>query len=588
MKNPNVIDQFMWGYQPHYYISLKLFAERFFNSILPNIFNQVFLVGTLIPGETDRNKVCIQQEDDEYSQNDFLNYEELYEQLLQVSPGNHVFQSHPIAQEHHRQNVEKSALRDSIKKCVEQKAVFHDVITFVSTYSPIEKFNVSIVLQLNKKEYDSFYKLFKESDNRFSISKSIIDSAVPLFFTEALKALRDKESDGADLCSVDEEYLRKKAAINYFYSISCKGQNGLGIHGLYDSINNISSLKYESNDAIGSIIIARKDHPNIRMEIEFSNTYSIRKPRLIRKLLELTNKDLCLICDSYEVYGIGKVIGEYNPINEDLFKISIIGHYQWNLLHDNKILLQSKYGMPYLPKGVFSQDEFKCRTKRIFTDIQERQLFELYHCIISLIEEHKGGILIISDHAEEESKRLAKQSITITPIILSPDNIKKLSSIDGAILINTDCKCFSIGTILDGVANDNGNPERGSRFNSSLRYCDYRRAQGERVVVVVISEDGMVDILPKLNPILKRQDIENIVSKYINIVLDENIDIGDFNKQTENLYKFKFYFSKEQCDLINNKRKEIESYLWKNVEVYIQIVHDDLSPDPKFDDTYLE
>ena len=210
MKNPNVIDQFMWGYQPHYYISLKLFAERFFNSILPNIFNQVFLVGTLIPGETDRNKVCIQQEDDEYSQNDFSNYEELYEQLLQVSPGNHVFQSHPIAQEHHRQNVEKSALRDSIKKCVEQKAVFHDVITFVSTYSPIEKFNVSIVLQLNKKEYDSFYKLFKESDNRFSISKSIIDSAVPLFFTEALKALRDKESDGTDLCSVDEEYLRKK------------------------------------------------------------------------------------------------------------------------------------------------------------------------------------------------------------------------------------------------------------------------------------------------------------------------------------------------------------------------------------------
>lgn len=71
-------------------------------------------------------------------------------------------------------------------------------------------------------------------------------------------------------------------------------------------------------------------------------------------------------------------------------------------------------------------------------------------------------------------------------------------------------------------------------------------------------------------------------------MLDENIDIGDFNKQTENLYKFKFYFSKEQCDLINNKRKEIESYLWKNVEGYIQIVHDDLSPDPKFDDTYLE
>ena len=61
-----------------------------------------------------------------------------------------------------------------------------------------------------------------------------------------------------------------------------------------------------------------------------------------------------------------------------------------------------------------------------------------------------------------------------------------------------------------------------SRFNSSLRYCDYRRAQGERVVVVVISEDGMVDILPKLNPILKRKDVENIVSTTDNIKVIEN------------------------------------------------------------------
>ena len=71
-------------------------------------------------------------------------------------------------------------------------------------------------------------------------------------------------------------------------------------------------------------------------------------------------------------------------------------------------------------------------------------------------------------------------------------------------------------------------------------------------------------------------------------MLDENIDIGDFNKQTENLYAIKFYLSKEQCDSINNKRKEIEAFLRKNVEGYIQIIYDDLSPNPKFDDTYLE
>ena len=134
MFSNNYIDQFMWGYQQHYYISLKSFAEKYFNSILGEIFNQVLIIGTLRPGEQDRNTVCIQQEDDFYTQSDFETVEDLYNQLLQVSPGNHIFQTHPKAQQHHRQNVEAVALRDAIKQCIEQKSVFNEVLTFVSTF----------------------------------------------------------------------------------------------------------------------------------------------------------------------------------------------------------------------------------------------------------------------------------------------------------------------------------------------------------------------------------------------------------------------------------------------------------------------
>ena len=187
MFSNNYIDQFMWGYQQHYYICLKSFAEKYFNSLLAGIFNQVLIVGTLISGEQDKNFVCIQQEDDFYNQNDFQTVAELSNQLLQVSPGNYVFQSHPIAQKHHKQNVEAGALRDAIKQCIEQKSFINNVMTFVSSSVPIGKYNISLVLQLNQREYDSFYKLNKTSYYNIGTSKSIIDSAVPLFFTEAKK-----------------------------------------------------------------------------------------------------------------------------------------------------------------------------------------------------------------------------------------------------------------------------------------------------------------------------------------------------------------------------------------------------------------
>ena len=545
---------------------MKHFAENYFNSIFSGIFNQVFIVGTLLPGKKSKNKVCIQQEDDFYKQSDFQDVDNLALQLQQISPENYTFYDHPDLQESHQRAIKAHALRDAIKKCIEKKAVFNKgVLTFVSTAVPIERYNVSLVIQLNKSEYDSFYKLNLSSYKQFGISKSIIDSAVPYFFEEAKKYLIDGNSAGFELGRVDYSSLTKKAGNDFLGSVSVKGDKIAESYGLFDSLNTISSLKYESSDACGKMIIARRNHVNVRVEIEFKQGYSIRRPKLIRKLLELTNDDLCLLCDAAYVYGIGRQIGEYNPTNEDLFQINIPGHYQWELIHDRKKLLQSKYGMPYLPKAVFSQEEFNSRAKRVFNDLPDKNLSELYHCINTLVLEHKGGILVISDHAKDEAERLKNQSISIVPMALTLDNIKKLSSIDGAILVDADCICYSIGTILDGIANDNGNSERGSRYNSSVRYCDYRRSQNEKVVVVVISEDGMVDIIPKLRPVLKKNDIARLIEEYKRIPLNEKFDLSKYYKATDRLYEMSFYLSQVQCDEINKKRHDAENFIKKTI-----------------------
>lgn len=82
--------------------------------------------------------------------------------------------------------------------------------------------------------------------------------------------------------------------------------------------------------------------------------------------------------------------------------------------------------------------------------------------------------------------------------------IKRMASIDGAILADLNGNCYAYGVILDGRATDEANnKDRGARYNSTKTYINSLRnnnsplnnGDGETVRIgVVRSEDGMVDI----------------------------------------------------------------------------------------------
>jgi DNA integrity scanning protein DisA with diadenylate cyclase activity len=75
-----------------------------------------------------------------------------------------------------------------------------------------------------------------------------------------------------------------------------------------------------------------------------------------------------------------------------------------------------------------------------------------------------------------------------------------LVAIDGAVLIDPSGQCHGIGAILDGQAAESWDASRGSRYNSALRYVSTRQREGHRCLAVVISEDGMINLLPQLDP----------------------------------------------------------------------------------------
>ena len=76
--------------------------------------------------------------------------------------------------------------------------------------------------------------------------------------------------------------------------------------------------------------------------------------------------------------------------------------------------------------------------------------------------------------------------------------ITRVTSIDGALLIDRSGICHAIGVILDGLASPKGTPSRGARFNSAIRYVESAKSANTEVLAIVVSEDGSVDVLPDL------------------------------------------------------------------------------------------
>lgn len=106
-----------------------------------------------------------------------------------------------------------------------------------------------------------------------------------------------------------------------------------------------------------------------------------------------------------------------------------------------------------------------------------------------------GTMIVISDHAKQEAERLKNQSTPIQAKILPADLTLPLSSIDGALLLDTNATCHAVGVILDGITTERGNPARGARYNSAIRYSEYVKTQKHACLIVVISEDGMIDLI---------------------------------------------------------------------------------------------
>jgi hypothetical protein len=210
-------------------------------------------------------------------------------------------------------------------------------------------------------------------------------------------------------------------------------------------------------------------------------------------MLEMASDDVALVSDSAHVLGLGVASDEYDPAAEDLFVVEFVDHYKWQLVHADAVLMRVEYGIPGLPRPPLDRTALAAAALRVFPDTAPEVERRLWRIVETAMEQTHGTTIVVSEIAAQEAERLERQCTRVEPVVLGEDMVRRVTSIDGAVLLDREGRCHAVGAILDGRATADGRAARGARYNSALRYV---KDVGAPTLAVVVSEDGRVDVLP--------------------------------------------------------------------------------------------
>ena len=585
-----MITYFMWGYQPHFRIGQKSAADSVFK-ILDSRFNaDVFLVGILAEEKNGHHPACVEPEERFWIHStDFNHIRETARELLKGYPESNLFHSHPIAQKNHYDSLLRRSIRDAVTQTIQNHAAKPaDISCFVSFPVKVDCYWVCVVLSLQTEILRSHYSLVKSSlqmheFRHYSVTCSLLDAAVWEFLGVSTEELMKPEPGSGVGSSIEAEELLRSAGKRLMTDIVCRiDQNRIvGLHNIFRACNTISSLFYEKSVGAGTIILARNDHPSLDMIVKFADQADLGNYRGARKLIQLASHGLALHSDSEGVYGLATLSG-YNEKDEDLFFVKLIDHHHWELLHGDNSIMCVKYGQPYLPKQTFDENKLRNDLPRIFKNINKDEVDRIIYLINEAENESHGTMIVITESAAEEAQRLKTQGTPVLPFDLTPDVLRHLTSIDGAILLNPGGTCYSIGTILDGSATSKGDPSRGARYNSAIRYVESSRSPS---MAVVISEDGGIDIIPNLRPSIKRTDISIRLSELENMMLSKQMDMRIYSMIMDWFENHRFYLMGDDCDKLNMFYREIEEIIDAETKRAIRIVRNPFVPNEQLDES---
>jgi hypothetical protein len=579
---PTTLVYFMWPWQVHYLISCKVAAESLFKRIDDRLQPTSFLLGFRRDADAGRPPICYEPEKMEFLAADFA----ALDQVLAES-----YESDPLKGMHYsglsREETETRAYRRNfqrtLKVILDNSPSFTDKIHFIGPEIIRNGYAVYIVLQLNRTNYSSYQFLHYVDPEAFlKKSMSLLDSVIDAYLEDRSYRLHARDAGNDRGPERDADELLRAAAKYFSYTIASAG--GPGVHNLFPAWEALSKLTYEGKENHGHLIVCRGNHPHLEMTLPFEATFPITEYRKVRKLLEMTTGAVGVVTDGQTIRGLGLINEAYNGQKENVFHIHFRGLHCYEICHQVQPVMVMQFGIPEQVRSIIVQEKFAADAGRIFPAITQTQVNHLYHLAMAAGRCLHGSMLVFAGDAAEEAKRLSMQCIPIQPTRLTEESLQALVTIDGALLIDLDGYLHATGVILDGVVGIEGDASRGSRYNSALTYQEYR-GRNKPTMMVVVSEDGMVDTIPQLRPMIRHSEIIQFIKTL------ESLDAPHaFNDQTyyntmELLQSRAFYLTRAECEQINELKKSLAE-LDHKVGKTVWRVFGDFEPDPRMNDSY--
>ena len=570
------IDQFMWAFQHTFRMSTERDIQQALSLIGLQIHDnlKVLLIG-LATRDDLRHQICIEPEQSPLVADDLRSIAQRTHELIKADPQSGMTHSNRRLHQKLQHALYLRCRADAIAKSIHKSGKFSELSFFVSNSAPIAGYEVHTCIGIPTEGLESVPRFANPNKHDYykrHIEESLVHALINTCLAHADKALR-LPYPGEDIGILGDRIEMVRTSASRFadgvaYAIAPQPTD------LFRSVTDFSSLTYERSGAKGHFVVTSPDNLSNKLSISIQSPVYLNQPRTVRKLLELTDDTNALLTDGHTIYGIG----ECNP-SPDVATVTIDGHAKWSLCVDGTTLMKVAYEHATLPKQILDKDLFSDVAHRTIGAVDVQRIWNIFQCAL---DNGHGSTIVVSEDPMSEIERLGQEALAVKPEYFDHRQVAMLGRIDGAIILGPDGRCYAFGAILDGLATSTGDRARGARFNSSIRY---QKTAAKGTLVIVISDDGTVDLIPSLLPRVSHQKVEEAVRTFCEYSAVKGSDSEEWARRNRRVEELTFYLSQEQCDRVNEAyEKEMDLRLESGG---IQLIRNRLQPDPNMDDSYF-
>lgn len=571
------IDQFMWGFQPHFRRSVEYDVQGVLSTIGLQADGkiEVILVG-IANRDGLRHEICIEPETGPLVVDDLRSIRERAQEIRDADPESQVFHTVPEYHEARQSGLYLRSRASAVSEAIEASGKFDGLKFHASSSTPVGDYDVHTCLGIPYELLESvprFNNPKRDDYHGRHTEESFVEAIINTCLGEAKMALYLPNPGQGLMVLGDRDQIIRGSADRFVQGINMALPPEFS--GLFDLANAFSSLTYERSGAKGQLAITNPDNLVSKLRVTFQQPIRLSEARSVRKLLELTGDQKSLLADGGSIHGLG----ECNSA-PDVAKIVVEGHASWSLSIDDTPLIRVAYEHATLPKQIIDKDFFRDIAERTVGAVEVERIWEVFQCAL---DNGHGTTIVVSKDPVAEVKRLGQQALAIKPEYLDHNDVAALGRVDGAIVLGPGGRCHAFGVILDGMATSSGDRARGARFNSSVRY--QRTSEIPPSMVIVISDDGTVDLLPVLMRRISRQEVEDAVQAFCEHSEIEDNDGEEWARRDRRVEELRFYLSEEQCERANESyEKEMQRRFESG---WIRLDRNPLRPNPDMNDTYF-